>query len=68
MSMARPKLPAGTAKDKVATVRLTPAMLGELEKLQRELAPPVELSMGQVLRAVIEAGIATVQQRHGEER
>jgi len=61
--MGRPPLPAGEGKDKVLTVRVTPAMQEELVSLRHQMAAPVELSMGQVLRAVIEAGIEAVRPR-----
>lgn len=55
--MGRPKLPTGEAKDKLASVRLDPATYERLERLQLKLSPPVELTLGQVLRAVIDRGL-----------
>lgn len=61
--MARPPLQTGLAKDKVLTVRVTGELHEELERLRHQMAAPVELSMGQVLRAVIERGIDAVRKK-----
>jgi predicted DNA-binding protein len=58
--MGRPKMPQGQAKDRTATVRLDPATRKRLERLQKGLGP-VELTLGQVLRAVIDKGLDVVE-------
>lgn len=55
--MGRRKLPKAQVKGKQASVRLEPATYKRLEQLQTQLSPPVELTLGQVLRAVIDSGL-----------
>jgi len=58
--MGRPKI---ADESKMVSVRLDAETIQRLEKLQPKLAKPVELTLSQVVRAALDAGLATLERR-----